>query len=136
MTAGGLDLEAQHPQLMLAPDGFCSGKIQDSDVVDVANYTLEQDELQHLTGSGRSYAAVVTAGKKNDLRRPRRRNGRVAEGLLDSRRENHDYCRITRREFDKQDLAMCEGKRTYAGGTLGKPKGFGRRYVGAISPLN
>ena len=32
-----------------------------------------------MTGSGRSYAAVVTAGKKNDLRRPRRRNGRVAK---------------------------------------------------------
>ena len=36
----------------------------------------------------------------------------------------------------KQDLALCEGKRTYAGETLGKPMGFGRRYVDAISPLN
>ena len=74
------------------------GKIQDSDVVDVANYTLEQDELKYLTGSGRSYAAVLTADKKNDLRRPRRRTGRVVKGLpLDSRREfNHDDCRITR----------------------------------------
>ena len=35
----------------------------------------------------------------------------------------------------KMDLAMCEEKRTYAGETLGKPKGLGRRYVGAISPL-
>ena len=69
------------------------GKIQDSDVVDVANYTLEQDESKYLTGSGRSYAAVLTANKKNDLHRPRRRNGRVAKGLLDSRREfNHDDC--------------------------------------------
>ena len=34
------------------------------------------------------------------------------------------------------DLAMCEGKRTNPGETLGKPRGFGRRYVGAISPLN
>ena len=74
------------------------GKINDSDVVDVANNTLEQEESKYFTGSGRSYAAVVRAGKKNDLRRPRRRNGRVAKGLLDSR---HDDCRIYRREFDK-----------------------------------
>ena len=40
------------------------GKINDSDVVDVANYTLEQDELKYLSGSGRSYAAVLTANKK------------------------------------------------------------------------
>ena len=79
------------------------GKIQDSDVVDVANYTLEQDELKYLTGSGRSYAAVLTADKKNDLRRPRRRTGRVVKGPpLDSRCEfNHDDCRITRRGFGK-----------------------------------
>ena len=56
------------------------GKINDSDVVDVANNTLEQEESKYFTGSGRSYAAVVAAGKKNDLRRPRRRNGRVAKG--------------------------------------------------------
>ena len=111
------------------------GKINDSDVVDVANYTLEQDELKYLTGSGRSYAAVVTAGKKSDLRRPRRRNGRVAKGLLDSRRDNHDDCQITRREFDKIGPRNVRGKRTYAGEILGKPRSFGRRYVGAISPL-
>ena len=35
------------------------GKVQDSDVVDVDNYTLEQDELKYFTGSGRSYTAVV-----------------------------------------------------------------------------
>ena len=40
------------------------GKINDSDVVDVANNTLEQDESKYFTGSGRSYAAVVAAGKK------------------------------------------------------------------------
>ena len=69
-------------------------------IVDVANNTLEQEESKYFTGSGRSYAAsaVVRAGKKNDLRRPRRRNGRVAKGLLDSR---HDDCRIYRPEFDK-----------------------------------
>ena len=71
---------------------------------------------------------------KNDLRRPRRRNGRVAKGLLDSRRENHDDCRITRREFGKVGPRNVRGKRTYVGETLGKPRGFGRRYVGAISP--
>ena len=55
------------------------GKIQDSGVVDVANYTLVQDELKYMTGSGRSDAAVIKADKKNDLRRPRRMNGRVAK---------------------------------------------------------
>ena len=71
-------------------------KIQDSDVVDVANHTIEQDELKYMTGSGRSYAAAVTADKKNDLCRPRRRNGRVTKGPpLNSTREfNHDRCRI------------------------------------------
>ena len=73
------------------------GKINNSDVVDVANNTLEQDESKYFTGSGRSYAAVVAAGKKNDLRHSRRRNGRVAKGLLDSRHDfNHDDCRIIR----------------------------------------
>ena len=96
MTAGGLDPEPRHLQLILALDGCCSRKIQDSDVVDVANHTIEQDELKYMTGSGRSYAAVLTADKKNDLCRPRRRNGRVAKGPpLNSTREfNHDRCRI------------------------------------------
>ena len=46
------------------------GKVQDSYVVDVANHTLEHDELKCMTGSRRSYAAVVTADKKNDLHCP------------------------------------------------------------------
>ena len=108
------------------------GKINDSDVVDVANNTLEQEESKYFTGSGRSYAAVVRAGKKNDLRRPRRRNGRVAKGLLDSR---HDECRIYRREFDKIGPRNVRKENLYPGETLGKPRGFGRRYVGAKSPL-
>ena len=44
------------------------GKMQDRDVVDVANHTLEQNELKYVTGSRRSYVAAVTADKKNDLR--------------------------------------------------------------------
>ena len=79
---------------------------------------------------------VVAAGKKNYLRRPRRRNGRVAKGLLDSRHDfNHDDCGIIRREFGKIGPRNVRGKRTYVGETLGKPRGFCRRYVGAISPL-
>ena len=35
------------------------GKIQDSNVVDVANHTLEQDDLKYITGSRRSCSAVV-----------------------------------------------------------------------------
>ena len=37
-----------------------SGKIQDSDVVDVANHTLEQDELKYMTASRCSSPAVLT----------------------------------------------------------------------------
>ena len=33
-----------------------------------------------------------------------------------------------------QDLAICEEKRSYAGKILGKPRGFGRQYVGSMSP--
>ena len=106
-------------------------KMQDSDVVDVANYTLEQDELKYLTGSGRSYVAVVAAGKKNDLRRPRRRNGRVAKGLLDTRRDfNHDDSRIIRREFGKVGPRNVRGKRTYPEEILGK----GVSAVGMLAP--
>ena len=79
------------------------GKIKDSDLVDVANHALEQDALKYMTGSGRSYAAVLIADKKNDLRCPRRRNGPVAKGLSrDSRRKfNHDRCRNSRQGFGK-----------------------------------
>ena len=41
MMAGRLDLEAHHPQLVLAL-GVLLEKIQGSDVVDVANMTQEQ----------------------------------------------------------------------------------------------
>ena len=44
------------------------GKIQGSDVVDVANLTLDLDVLRELTGSRHSYAAVLTSGKKMNLR--------------------------------------------------------------------
>ena len=101
------------------------GKIQDSDIVDVANYTLEQDELNYLTGLGRSYAAVVTADKKNDLRRLRRRNGRVAKGLLDSRREfNSDDCRITRQDFGKIGPRNVRGKENLLWRNTWETKGF------------
>ena len=85
------------------------GKVQDSDVVDVANYTLEQDELKYLPGSGRSYAAVLTADKKNDLLRPRRRNGRVARDY--SIRDLNLITIIVDIPDEgsaKQDLAICE----------------------------
>ena len=99
------------------------------------NNTLEQEESKYFTGSGRSYTAVVTAGKKNGLRRPRRRNGRVAKGLLDSRHDfNHDDCRIIQREFGKIGPRNVR-KKNLGWRTLRKPRGFGRRYVGAISPL-
>ena len=44
------------------------GKIGGSDVVDVANFTLEQDVIRDFTGTRRSYAAVLTADEDRDLR--------------------------------------------------------------------
>lgn len=51
-----------------------------SNVVDVANLTLEQDVLRELMGSRRAYAAVLTVNKKKDLRYLRQRNKPVVEG--------------------------------------------------------
>ena len=42
-------------------------KIQDSDVVDMGNMTLEQEVLRDLTGSRHSYVAVLTAKTKGTL---------------------------------------------------------------------
>ena len=39
------------------------GKIQGSDVLDVANHTLEEEVLKELIGSRCSYTAVLTADK-------------------------------------------------------------------------
>ena len=39
------------------------GKIHGSDVVDVANHTLEHDEIVYITGLRLSYAAVLTIDK-------------------------------------------------------------------------
>ena len=44
------------------------GKIKGSDVVYIANLTLEQEVLRELTGLRRSYAAVLTADKDRDFR--------------------------------------------------------------------
>ena len=100
------------------------GKINDSDIVDVANSTLEQEESKYFTGSGRSYAAVVTAGKENDLRHPRRRNGRVGKGLLDLRREIHDDCRIYLRELGKVGPRNVRGKENLRWRNTWETKGF------------
>ena len=43
------------------------GKIEDSDVVDMANMTLQEDLMRELTGLRCSYAAVLIASKKMDL---------------------------------------------------------------------
>ena len=45
-----------------------AGKIGGSDVADVANFTVEQDVIRDLTGTRRSYAAVLTADKNRNLR--------------------------------------------------------------------
>ena len=43
------------------------GKIQCSDVVDMANMTLEQEVMKDLTGLRRFYVALLTAAKNMDL---------------------------------------------------------------------
>ena len=45
VMAGGLDLEAHHPQLILALDRYLWKECRYMYVVDVANMTLEQDEM-------------------------------------------------------------------------------------------
>ena len=52
------------------------GKINGSDVVDVANHTLEPAVFTDLTESRHTYASILTTGRKEDLRRSRRRNRR------------------------------------------------------------
>ena len=71
------------------------GKIEGSNVVDVANLTLEQDVLRELMGLKRSYVAVLTADRKRDLRYLRQRNRRVVEGQQPNtwrRQFNHTNC--------------------------------------------
>ena len=43
------------------------GKIQGSNVADMANFTIKQDVMGELTGTRRSYVAVLTADKNSDL---------------------------------------------------------------------
>ena len=69
------------------------GRIGDSDVVDVANHTLEEDVLKDITEFAYSYTGTVITNKEKDFHRSRRKNKNV-----------------------------------------GKPRGFGRRYVGARTP--
>ena len=84
------------------------GKIGGGDVVDVANLTLEQDVYIDLTGSRRSYAAVLTADKNKDLRYVRRRKRRVVEEQPHaSRREyNHEDCRIRQQDFGRYRISQ------------------------------
>ena len=71
------------------------GKINSSDVVDMANLTLEQDILNDLTGLRSSHAAVLTANKRLGLRHPRWRK-QVVEGQPHSLRQESNYadCQI------------------------------------------
>ena len=80
--AGGLDLEARHLHLINTCFGWVLfGKIHGrSDVVDVANHTLEQLVCIIESGASRSYAALLTAGKNQDLPCTGRRKKRMNEG--------------------------------------------------------
>ena len=60
------------------------GIIHDSDIVDFANYTLEQEVLKDIAKLSRSYAAVVTADKK--------RTSAANDGGIDERlKDNHIF---------------------------------------------
>ena len=85
------------------------GKIQGSDVVNVANLTLEQDMLKDMTGSRRSYAAVLTADKKRDLCYLRRRNKWVVEGQPHTLRHefNHPDCWIPQQGLGRSRISQC-----------------------------
>ena len=80
-------------------------KIQGSDVVDVANLTLEQDVL---TGTRHSYPAVLTADKKKDLRYLRWRNTQVVERQphISRRESNHADCQIRQQGFGRSKISQ------------------------------
>ena len=84
------------------------GKINGrSDVVDVANHTMEQLVYRDET-TRRSYAAVLTAGKNEDLRCTGRRKGRVVEDQPQVSRREYipEECRIRQREFGKSRISQ------------------------------
>ena len=68
------------------------GKIGRSDVVDVANHTMEQLVCTDASETRRCYAAVLTADKNSDLRDQRRRKGRDS---------GHEDCRTRQKGFDR-----------------------------------
>ena len=63
--------------LVLASIGCCLEKIQSSDVVDIADHTLEQDVLIELTGLRHFYEAVLTTNRKrtSDAHKGEQTNG-------------------------------------------------------------
>ena len=85
------------------------GKIQGSDVVDVANLTLEQDILKELTGTRRYYAAVVTADKNRNLRYLWQMNRRMVEGQPHTLRRQADRpdCQIWQQGFSRSRTLQC-----------------------------
>ena len=86
------------------------GKIGESDVVDVANLTLEQTVYTDLTSSRRSYAAVITADRNKDLQCIRRRKRRVMVDRQQphaSRCElNHEDRRTRHQGFDRSRISQ------------------------------
>ena len=89
------------------------GNILGSDVVNVVKFTLrlEQDELRELSGSRRTYAAILIADEEKDLwyLHVRQRNEQVFEGqqLDASRREsNHQDCGIQHQVFGRYRISQ------------------------------
>ena len=98
----------------------CKGALckikHDCDIVDVANYTLEQEVLKNMTGSRRSNAAVFSADKGKDFRRPQRKNKLlVRRPPCNLKRESdHDKCRILSQEFSRLKTSQCARNRELA----------------------
>ena len=100
-----------------------------SDVVNVANHTLEQLVYTEETETRRFYAAVLTASKNGDLRYLRRRKKHESD---------HVDCRTRQKRLGKFSTSQGAKDDSYnpedAGEAIGKPKGFSQWDVDARMP--
>ena len=104
------------------------GKIDGrSDVVDVANHTLEQLVYTDETETRRSYAAVLTTGKNKDLRCTGWRKKRVDEGQqpqVSRRKYIPEDCRIRHQGFDRTKISQSVRKGGFKHRRRWETKGF------------
>ena len=109
------------------------------DVVDVANHTVEQLVRIDESEARRPYATVLTAGKNKDFRCTGRRKKRIDGGKNLKFRDGNIFSNNV--EFGVKDStepgSRKKGERIgLHPEDAGKPRVFGRRDVGARTPLN